>query len=158
MKKVDYFEQYKDPRWQKFRLKILEKDGFKCTQCGDDKSPLNAHHLYYISKRKPWEYPIGCVLTLCDTCHESDHEDPTEVKMWEMMIMATARSTEGRWIGSEIGTHAYQYGAESIEEMADIVGHSVRTDGDYWTEIIGAYHDSVKFHAQKTATEVINEH
>lgn len=158
MKKSEYFEQLKDPRWQEFRLRVFERDGFRCTNCGDDKSTLNAHHLYYISKRKPWEYPIGCVLTFCDACHESDHEDPAEVKVWEMAIIATSRSTAGRWIGTEISTNAHQYGAESVEEMADIVAWSIIGDRDYWTELVGVHHDSAKFHANKTATEVVNEH
>lgn len=29
-----YAEKFKDPRWQKKRLKIMERDNWKCCECG----------------------------------------------------------------------------------------------------------------------------
>jgi hypothetical protein len=69
-KKKTYVEKLKDPRWQKFRLRILERDEFKCRRCRCDKRELHAHHLYYISKREPWEYPPASLITLCFQCHK----------------------------------------------------------------------------------------
>jgi hypothetical protein len=70
-----YSEKLKDPRWQKKRLEIMERDGFACQQCGDEKSTLSVHHAYYVSKREPWQYPNWSLSTLCNECHENKHND-----------------------------------------------------------------------------------
>ena len=65
-----YSEQFKDPRWQKKRLKILERDNFTCQECGDKKNTLHIHHKYYLPNKKAWEYPDTALFTLCESCHE----------------------------------------------------------------------------------------
>lgn len=65
----DYAEKLKDPRWQKKRLKIFERDEWKCLCCGDSKETLHVHHLTY-SKGDPWKAPDNQLETLCETCHE----------------------------------------------------------------------------------------
>jgi protein-arginine kinase activator protein McsA len=64
-----YYEKLKDPRWQKKRLEVFERDNFKCTQCGNPKDTLAVHHGYY-SKLDPWEYRMDTLHTVCDSCHE----------------------------------------------------------------------------------------
>lgn len=44
---MTYYEMLKDPRWQKKRLEIMERDEFACRDCGDKESTLNVHHTYY---------------------------------------------------------------------------------------------------------------
>lgn len=68
-----YSELFKDPRWQKKRLKILERDNFRCRSCDDDKSTLHVHHFIYDNDCKPWEYDNDNLITFCDTCHEAWH-------------------------------------------------------------------------------------
>jgi 5-methylcytosine-specific restriction endonuclease McrA len=60
---------YQDPRWQKKRLEILNRDRFTCTFCGDNTKPLHVHHRWYESGRKPWEYPNEALVTYCEDCH-----------------------------------------------------------------------------------------
>ena len=67
-----YTEQYKDPRWQKVRLRVLERDNWKCQKCYDTDSTLHVHHLYYEDGKPVWDYPLICFVTLCETCHEED--------------------------------------------------------------------------------------
>jgi len=69
-----YQEQRLDPRWQKKRLEIMQRDGFACLHCGDEQTTLNVHHSYYIKSRMPWEYPNFSLLTLCKNCHKRMHE------------------------------------------------------------------------------------
>lgn len=139
MKKSEYSNHWKDPRWQKFRLKVLEKDGFKCTQCDDDKSPLNAHHLYYISKRKPWEYPIASVLTFCESCHEDNHKHPAQSLDWEMSVGAFTRSEYAVDIGRDIAILASVVGAENVEEMADAICWSLCVKSTMWDGLLEEY-------------------
>ena len=68
--KKNYSELLKDPRWQKKRLQIMERDGFVCTMCGDDKSQLHIHHKKYINGNDPWNYEDEWLATLCEDCHE----------------------------------------------------------------------------------------
>jgi len=64
-----YYEKLKDPRWQKKRLEILERDWFECTNCGDENSTLHVHHGYYERNLDPWDYDSDTLWTLCAECH-----------------------------------------------------------------------------------------
>ena len=75
MSSKTYAELLKDPRWQKKRLVILERDGWKCRFCGEAKEALSVHHCFYYSTYKPWEYPDKSLITLCESCHGSEKEE-----------------------------------------------------------------------------------
>ena len=68
MEQNDYQKKLKDPRWQKKRLEIMERDEWKCRFCGDKLTTLNVHHLKY--KDKPWNAPNEELITVCEDCHE----------------------------------------------------------------------------------------
>lgn len=68
----DYFEKLKDPRWQKKRLQILERDKWTCQKCFDNGSTLNVHHKHYLKNKAPWDYPDELLVTLCDDCHDTE--------------------------------------------------------------------------------------
>lgn len=70
-----YYEKLKDPRWQKVRLQVFERDNFLCQKCFDDKVTLNVHHRIYIKIRDPWDYPLKYLVTLCEDCHELERAD-----------------------------------------------------------------------------------
>lgn len=70
MTKPTYWELLRDPRWQRKRLEIMERDDFKCRECGDGTTTLNVHHSYYAKSHKPWEYEDDSLRTLCEPCHE----------------------------------------------------------------------------------------
>ncbi len=69
MKNTPYWQKLKDPRWQKKRLIILERDGFKCRDCEDSNKSLNVHHCHY-----PWEISNELLLTVCEDCHAARQE------------------------------------------------------------------------------------
>jgi hypothetical protein len=62
-----YSEKLKDPRWQKVRLKVMERDEFKCRDCGAETKTLQVHHCAYSGE--PWDIHKSFLLTLCDSCH-----------------------------------------------------------------------------------------
>lgn len=66
---MTYSEKLKDPRWQRRRLEILERDGWKCRQCESEDRTLHVHHCYYIKGREPWEYAEELLFSLCENCH-----------------------------------------------------------------------------------------
>lgn len=69
METKTYSEKLKDPKWQRKRLKILERDGFTCQACHDKENTLHVHHIIYFSDSDPWEYPDKLLTTLCENCH-----------------------------------------------------------------------------------------
>lgn len=70
-----YAEKLKDPRWQRKRLEIMERDGFKCRICGDETTTLHVHHVRYLRGREPWEYREFYFVTLCENCHETEERE-----------------------------------------------------------------------------------
>lgn len=71
---MSYADKLKDPRWQKKRLEIFERDNFTCQLCMDTKTTLVAHHKKYIYGRDIYDYPNEFLITLCKTCHDKFHE------------------------------------------------------------------------------------
>ncbi len=66
----NYSKLLKDPRWQKKRLKILERDNFVCQKCYDGETTLHVHHLKYKKGKMPWDYSDKSLITLCKNCHD----------------------------------------------------------------------------------------
>lgn len=75
MTSTQYIELLKDPRWQKKRLEILQRDGWACQGCFDTESTLVVHHKRYLDAVNPWDYPDDLLITLCETCHEDEREE-----------------------------------------------------------------------------------
>jgi len=65
---MDYSQKLKDPRWQKKRLKIFERDGWACRYCKNETKSLEVHHLRYTIP-DPWDENDSNLVTLCDDCH-----------------------------------------------------------------------------------------
>jgi hypothetical protein len=71
---MKYLEKLTDPRWKRKALKIIKRDGYKCTVCGG-KNKLEVHHtFYYDDYPDPWIYPDESLLTVCRKCHKEHHE------------------------------------------------------------------------------------
>lgn len=72
---MKYSEKLKDPRWQQMRLRVYERDGWKCRSCGSDSETLHAHHAaYHPFSEGPWDCDEDTVITLCVHCHAGEHE------------------------------------------------------------------------------------
>ena len=84
-----YSEKLKDPRWQKKRLEILNRDKFTCQWCLDSESTLHVHHLWY-SKGEPWDVEDDSLITICENCHEGEGESRKEDE--DLLIMACKES------------------------------------------------------------------
>jgi hypothetical protein len=67
-----YLEKLKDPRWQRRRLEIMQRDAWACQMCGTTTQTLAVHHLCYQPGKDPWESANEELLTVCESCH--DHE------------------------------------------------------------------------------------
>lgn len=69
---MNYYEKLKDPRWQKKRLEIFERDEFQCQSCNSEDQTLHVHHKTYVYGNDPWDYPDINLITLCADCHQTE--------------------------------------------------------------------------------------
>ena len=71
--KTTYAKKLLDPRWQKKRLEILNRDEWMCQRCGSETRTLHIHHIHYESC-DPWETDNKFLITICETCHQHETE------------------------------------------------------------------------------------
>lgn len=72
---MTYYNQLRDPRWQKKKSEILIRDNYTCQnpKCCSTVKNLQVHHLDYISGTLAWEYPNDMLITLCEDCHDAEN-------------------------------------------------------------------------------------
>lgn len=73
-------DSYKDPRWQKLRLEVMERDGWSCVACGDGGNTLHVHHMAYHGEL--WDTPVEFLQTLCEGCHKCLGKHPKGGIYW----------------------------------------------------------------------------
>jgi hypothetical protein len=79
---VSYSDLLRDPRWQRKRLEVMERDDFTCVTCGVNDKTLNVHHVRYVRGRMPWEYDASELRTLCEDCHKREHPEKAKADLF----------------------------------------------------------------------------
>lgn len=90
-----YQEKLKDPRWQKCRLEVFERDDWMCQFCCSITKTLEVHHKEYLSGLDPWDYPLSNFITLCEDCHKKVTQRNASIKDHTPL---TRKELEGRII------------------------------------------------------------
>jgi len=85
---MEYAKRLQDPRWQRKRLEILNRDNFTCLMCQSKNKELHVHHKYYKKGANIWDYPDKCYATLCYGCHEAEENF---LKLSEQQLIQTVR-------------------------------------------------------------------
>ena len=113
MQMSTYSEKLRHPNWQKKRLEILNRDGFKCVICDDGESTLNVHHSYYEKGRDPWDYNDDSLMTLCDECHEEEHEfsRAADAHLLQALKDLGARAFHVSALAKDLGARAFHVSA-----------------------------------------------
>lgn len=88
---TEYAEKLKDPRWQKRRLEILERDQWCCQKCYDGDSTLHVHHLAYFPDLEPWQIQPACLVTLCEECHIEESNAYAQAKKRLLLALAACQ-------------------------------------------------------------------
>jgi len=103
VKATTYGQKLRDPRWQKRRLEVMQRDEFTCRMCGDNTCTLNVHHLAYSRGKNPWDTDMDLLVTLCEWCHEEWHDHPVSAALTSTLMRAGAMSQElwalNEWFG-----------------------------------------------------------
>lgn len=76
MKKTDYHQYLQSPQWSSIRLKVLDRDGYRCRVCNSGLD-LNVHHRTYDNIGNELEH-LYDLTTLCRPCHALFHGKPLE--------------------------------------------------------------------------------
>src|SRR5574343_1912473 len=114
-----YFEKLKDPRWQKKRLEIMERDLFSCQNCFETTKTLNVHHKYYEKGRDIWDYPDESLVTLCEECHQIA-TDYKQIQLKELTIQVSKH-----FLPNHIGTIAYGFEKLKVNHLDDVVASAI---------------------------------
>ncbi len=61
--------------WERTRLVALERDGYKCAQCGST-NRLHVHHKTPWQDDQPNSHALDNMVTLCASCHRKQHPLP----------------------------------------------------------------------------------
>lgn len=72
MSRESYSEKLQDPRWQKKRLEVFQRDKWRCCICAKSDVTLHVHHSEYDGD--PWDVSIDDLLTACKYCHKRMHQ------------------------------------------------------------------------------------
>lgn len=89
MSKTTYAQRLLDPRWQRKRASVLERDDFTCVLCGATDKTVHVHHTIYKNYEAPWESDISDLITLCCDCHEN--QKPTNEEYLNPAILNIRR-------------------------------------------------------------------
>ena len=81
MSKKDYNKYLRSPEWKAKKLLVLERDNYKCQQCGYTNN-LHVHHLTYENVTNE---QLDDLVTLCKRCHRSEHKK--KVKNTKLLLL-----------------------------------------------------------------------
>ena len=123
---IPWKEQYKHPLWQKKRLEALESAEFTCQCCMDAESQLQVHHRAYIKGRKIWEYEVGELEVLCESCHSNAHASKEVLNLLIARIPVDALDEIIGLIGGYCSTASGPIRACSVDEASVVCFSGVK--------------------------------
>lgn len=131
-----YAEMLLDPRWQKKRLKILQRDKWMCSFCYDDTSTLHVHHKKY--GPVPWEVDNKDLITVCHYCHSLiEIEKPDEV---------IAISQSGEWYTAISFTNKNSYAVVYYKKIKDGIKRYLSIDESSFNDDLKALNKAKRKH------------
>ncbi len=137
----EYAAKFKDPRWQKKRLRILNRDDWTCQGCFDKSVTLNVHHRFYIKGKDPWDYPDHLLVTLCSTCHDEEKGE------MEVSLALIGYRVESLFLAREIDEIATGFQNLEFAGSSSVVARAIRwmlSDEDIQREMVGRYLQHIK--------------
>lgn len=149
-----YSEKLKDPRWQKKRLQILQRDKWVCQSCfssndGENRETLHVHHRWYDHGKEPWDYPDNCFLTVCKPCHDLIKDDLDWLKnlgrnesVSTIMAMVGCMKAIRAALGCDLAfqgwlwhRHKLIYGVSKSEEL---IRKEYEVEDERWLQVVKA--------------------
>ena len=101
---MTYSERLRDPKWQRKRLEIMNRDGWACRDCSKSHNNLQVHHCRYA--KNPWEAEGIFLLTLCADCHQRRQQFEDAAKNALAILLATSDIRQVELIADQIAALA----------------------------------------------------
>jgi hypothetical protein len=149
---TDYSKLLLDPRWQKKRLEILNRDEFACRACGNDESTLHVHHCYYSKGKRPWDYADSSLVTLCVVCHEEESNALQEkITLCNVLSICGFLSSDfnALAVGVYSGFTEGHLPRHIPEVAASIIGETIRIP-ELYDKMAQNYFSHIKGYSDKT--------
>jgi len=123
-----YSEKLRDPRWQRKRLELFQRDNFKCRRCGDSKKEIQIHHLVYRKGLQPWEYPENAMITLCVVCHK----EAEELRDYVCLQLGTSLNAENAafWAAFARNRKEFKHWSSAISHLSHCIGNEQSDESD----------------------------
>lgn len=113
-----YAEKLKDPRWQRRRLEILNRDNFTYQKCGDKENTLHIHHRWYKFGKEPWDYPDEILVTLCEKCHEDEEKaKPDQRFILNSILICEFFNTELEELACDLICYITEMGKDNFKAL-----------------------------------------
>lgn len=147
---MNYKQKLLDPRWQRKRLEILQRDDFKCRFCNNHENTLHVHHLSY--QGNPWETPNEHLLTLCEDCHADETHNRKEYEI-ALLNALKVKGYSGCFVIDLAAAIYYMERFNKENVMASVIGWAFR-DAEAMQALTNMYYDKVR---QRTNKEMAND-
>lgn len=120
---MTYVEKLKDPRWLSLRQVVLQRDRYKCRECGATNG-LQVHHCFY-EGGDPWDTPERFLMSLCGFHHGQRQEREKQVIQCLSSVLTLMSAEDLR----RVAAYASEGGLEAAENvMADVAMHIARVN------------------------------
>jgi len=139
---MKYAQKFKDPRWQKKRLEILERDEWRCQICNDQDSTLHVHHRFYEKGKEPWEYSDSALVTLFEECHETEHSEMPKASEILLRAIMEAGYTSSDIINISLGFVRHK--PPQVHEVSACVIESMLADDEVMSVLTERYFSKLK--------------
>lgn len=116
-----YQKLLRDSRWQRKRLEVFERAGFRCESCDqgeEDGIELHGHHRWYEPGKKPWEASDESLMCLCSVCHL----ESTKINRAAMSILNRLGDSDLMVVAG--------FAAMLLNESQETPAHSIAIPGD----------------------------
>jgi hypothetical protein len=124
---MTYAEKLLDPRWQKKRLSILDRDNWCCQLCYDSEITLHVHHISYTGKN-PWDSPDDQLMTVCKHCHAVIEYNKSELISKHIRVLK-------RYFSNDLTGLTFIYLDNLDEVYIDIYHYNNRNELEYKTTL-----------------------
>lgn len=119
----EYSKKLLDPRWQKKRLEVLDRDNFQCQFCTTKTETLHVHHRKYFHGRDPWDIDSKWLVTLCSGCHELESKQQQRELIDVFLKAIKVRSLSN--VSLSLLIHGIEIGNSEIqqEKLFEVLAH-----------------------------------
>lgn len=95
------------------RLEVMQRDGFRCRDCGSSHNKLNVHHCRYA--KNPWEVEPIFLLTLCEESHRARQELENAAKLALALVFAQSNPAQLKQVADMLSGMASKMKPNELE-------------------------------------------